>query len=40
MSLNKRVTIIIQDGTIEKVFYPVFPPDKNIDEVIEYLSSN
>lgn len=40
MSLNKRVTLIIQDVVIEKVFYPVFPSDKNPDEVIEWLSSN
>lgn len=24
----KRVTLIVQDGVIEKVFYPVFPPTK------------
>lgn len=40
MTLNKRLTLIVQDGIIEKVFYPVFPPDKNIDEVVEWLSSN
>lgn len=40
MSLNKRVTLIIRDGMIEKVFYPVFPPDKNVDEVMEWLISN
>lgn len=39
MSLNKRVTLVIQDGVIEKVFYPVFPPDKNPDNVIEWLAS-
>ncbi|SES12703.1 peroxiredoxin [Psychrobacillus sp. OK032] len=38
--LNKRVTLIIQDGLIIKVFYPVFPPDKNAEEVIEWLSYN
>ncbi|MEN1968730.1 peroxiredoxin [Lentibacillus sp. N15] len=40
MTLNKRLTLIVQDGIIEKVFYPVFPPDKNIDDVVEWLSSN
>ena len=37
MTLIKRLTLIIDEGTISKVFYPVFPPDKNADEVIEYL---
>ncbi|WP_240374052.1 peroxiredoxin [Bacillus piscicola] len=39
MTLIKRLTLIVQDGIIEKVFYPVFPPDKNIDEVVEWLSA-
>jgi hypothetical protein len=25
---------------IEKVFYPVFPPNKNAEEVVEWLSHN
>ena len=37
MTLIKRLTLIITDGRIEKVFYPVFPPDKNAEEVIEWL---
>ena len=37
MVLLKRLTLIIDDGRIEKVFYPVFPPDRNADEVVEYL---
>ena len=40
MQLNKRVTLIIHDGIITKVFYPIFPPDKHVDEVINWLSSN
>jgi peroxiredoxin len=36
----KRLTLIIADGVIEKVFYPVFPPDKNADEVLQWLSRN
>ena len=27
------------DGTIEKVFYPVFPPDRNAADVVAYLAS-
>ena len=40
MTLIKRLTLIIFDGRIEKVFYPVFPPDKNVEKVIEWLSRN
>lgn len=38
MTLIKRLTLIIVDRRIEKVFYPVFPPDKNANEVMEWLS--
>jgi peroxiredoxin len=38
MTLVKRVTLIIRDGRIEKVFYPVFPPDRNADAVIAWLA--
>jgi peroxiredoxin len=37
MTLLKRMAWVIDDGTITKVFYPVFPPDKNAEEVIAYL---
>ncbi len=40
MTLLKRITLIIDSGRIEKVFYPVFPPDRNAQEVIEWLSRN
>lgn len=39
MTLLKRITLIIRDGTIEKVFYPVFPPDRNAQAVLAYLQS-
>ena len=38
--LIKRLTLILSDGKIEKVFYPVFPPDKNAQEVAAWLSGN
>ena len=38
--LIKRVTLIAKNGKIIKVFYPIFPPNKNADEVIEWLQSN
>jgi peroxiredoxin len=37
MTLLKRMALIIDDGVITKVFYPVFPPDKNAEEVIAWL---
>ncbi|MEK7875158.1 MAG: redoxin family protein, partial [Pseudomonadota bacterium] len=39
MKLIKRITLIVRDGRIVKVFYPVFPPDRNADEVIEWLTA-
>ena len=38
--LSKRVTLIANNGIIEKVFYPVFPPNENINEVMSYLNAN
>jgi peroxiredoxin len=40
MTLIKRLTLIIRDGVIEKVFYPVFPPDTNAEEVIIWLQAD
>jgi len=37
-TLLKRTTLIADDGVISKVFYPVFPPARNAEEVIGYLS--
>jgi peroxiredoxin len=39
MTLLKRFTLIVSDATIEHVFYPVFPPDRNASEVISWLSA-
>jgi peroxiredoxin len=39
MTLLARMALVIDDGTIVKVFYPVFPPDKNASEVIAWLRS-
>jgi peroxiredoxin len=33
----KRLTLVIKDGAVEHVFYPVFPPNKHADEVIAWL---
>ena len=39
MTFIKRLTLAIAGGRIEKVFYPVFPPDANAGEVLEWLLS-
>ena len=38
MVLIKRLTLVTHNGHIERVFYPVFPPGKNAEEVVEWLS--
>lgn len=37
---HKRLTLILADGTIEHVFYPVFPPDTHATEVVQWLDAN
>jgi peroxiredoxin len=36
-TLYKRLTFVAEDGRIEKVFYPVFPPDANAEQVEAWL---
>jgi peroxiredoxin len=38
MTLLKRFTLIVDDGTITHVFYPVFPPDRSASDVVAWLS--
>lgn len=40
LTLLRRVTLIIRDGVIEHVFYPVFPPDRNAAEVLVWLRAH
>jgi len=40
MTLLKRMALVTDDGAITKVFYPVFPPDKNAEEVIAWLQAS
>jgi peroxiredoxin len=35
--LYKRLTLIAEQAIIQKVFYPVFPPDQNARQVIDWL---
>jgi peroxiredoxin len=37
LRLLKRLTLIVGDGTVEHVFYPVFPPDRNAEHVLDWL---
>ncbi|KAF9691867.1 hypothetical protein EKO04_009941 [Ascochyta lentis] len=37
--LIKRLALIVEDGQITKVWYPVFPPDANAKQVIEWLAT-
>jgi peroxiredoxin len=39
MTLYKRLTFIACAGRIARVFYPVFPPDRNAADVLDWLSA-
>ena len=38
MTLLKRFTLVIDGGTVEQVFYPVFPPDRSASDVAAWLA--
>jgi peroxiredoxin len=40
MTLYKRITLIADRGRIEKAFYPVFPPNRNAQDVLGWLQAN
>lgn len=40
LTLIKRLALIIDDARITHVFYPVFPPDRNAGDVLEWLQAN
>jgi peroxiredoxin len=33
----KRLTLVIDEGIVTHVFYPVFPPDQSASDVITWL---
>jgi len=37
--LYKRLTLIAEQSVIKKVFYPVFPPNQNASQIIDWLKS-
>jgi peroxiredoxin len=40
MTLIKRLAMVVDDARIAKVFYPVFPPDRNAGDVLAWLQQN
>ena len=38
--LLKRMSLILDNGRITHVFYPVFPPDRNAADVVAWLGAN
>ena len=40
MTLIKRLALVVDDGKISQVFYPVFPPDRNAGDVLAWLEQN
>jgi peroxiredoxin (alkyl hydroperoxide reductase subunit C) len=38
--LLKRFALVVDDGLIVKVFYPVFPPDRNAADVRAWLDAH
>ena len=39
-TMYKRLTLIVKESKIIKVFYPVFPPDKHIFEILTWLEKD
>ena len=39
MKLVKRVTLAVEEGRVLRVWYPVFPPDKSAQEVVDWLEA-
>jgi peroxiredoxin len=37
VTLYKRITLVAEACAVAKVFYPVFPPDRNAEEVVAWL---
>ncbi|QOZ26329.1 Putative peroxiredoxin bcp [Bradyrhizobium ivorense] len=40
LTLIKRLALVIDDARITRVFYPVFPPDRNASDVLAWLKDN
>jgi peroxiredoxin len=40
MTLTKRLTLVIDDGRVSHVFYPVFPPDNSAEVTLGWLQAD
>lgn len=40
LTVYRRLALLIRDGRIEHVFYPVFPPDQHAQVVLDWLAAN
>ena len=39
-TMYKRLTLVVKNSKIIKVFYPVFPPDKHVSEILKWLEND
>jgi peroxiredoxin len=37
LTLIRRLTLLVDDGVVSHVWYPVFPPDGHAEEVLDFL---
>ena len=40
MSLYRQLTMITDNDLVEHVFYPVFPPDRHAEQVLDWLRAH
>ena len=40
LTLLRRLTLVIDNGRVTHVFYPVFPPDRNAQDVLDWLAQH
>lgn len=38
--LYKRLTLVVDSGRVTHVFYPIFPPDRHAEQVLDWLRAN
>ena len=38
--LLRRLTLLVRDGVVEHVWYPVFPPHTHAEEVVDWLGEH
>jgi peroxiredoxin len=39
LTLYKRLTLVAREGVVERVFYPIFPPDRDAANVVAWLGA-